>query len=122
MAKGKPATTSAPSGLTVEAAVRIDRNVDSVIMERTLHMHAAVAEVDEKLLNARAMDVLRRVEAKLEGTDAPRDWEPMEFLRRRVGGYRRGQLGRRGAGRPAHWGGANPTNLCRLYWGWSPFL
>ena len=48
-------------------------------MERTLHMHAAVAEVDEKLLNARAMDVLRRVEAKLEGTDAPRDWEPMEF-------------------------------------------
>ena len=121
--EGKPATTSAPSGLTVEAAVRIDRNVDSVIMERTLHMHAAVAEVDEKLLNARAMDVLRRVEAKLEGTDAPRDWEPMEFPSDDASEDTAAGSSDVAAQVDRLIGEAqNPTNLCRLYWGWSPFL
>ena len=43
-------------------------------------MPTAVAEdVDERVLNARAMHVLRRVQAKLDGTDAPPEKPPIVF-------------------------------------------
>jgi FKBP12-rapamycin complex-associated protein len=69
----------APSGLTVEEAARVDRNVDSVIVERRVAVGREVADVDESKMNARAMEVLDRVQSKLVGTDAPPEPLPMAF-------------------------------------------
>ena len=48
-------------------------------MERRVAMPTAAAELDERVLNARAMGVLRRVQSKLDGTDAPPERPPIVF-------------------------------------------
>ena len=61
-------------GLDVKRGpTRIDRNADSLIVERRLAINPAdgAHAVDERKLNARAMEVLQRVEDKLIGTDEP---------------------------------------------------
>ena len=130
------ADTRSSSGLTVEAAPRMDRNVDSVIMERGIAARGGATELDERVLNARAMVVLRRVQSKLEGTDAPPETPPMAF----PGAWEEGDDEDEEVFREEDGGAGlantpgvvmqvdrlimeaqSHSNLCQLYWGWNPF-
>ena len=69
------------------------------------------------------MDRVARILSELEGTDAPRDWEPMEFPSDDASEDTAAGSSDVAAQVDRLIGEAqNPTNLCRLYWGWSPFL
>ena len=111
------------SGLadTRAGPTRIDRNTDSLIVERRLATNPA-DQIDERKMNARAMEVLKRVQDKLLGTDdSP---EALQMTGLPVGAVVLGfHVGRRGGegehdGDEEEWGGdghglaANETAHC----------
>ena len=117
-----------PTGLADDTPLRIDRNVESVLAERTVHHHASDALQDERLLNRQAQKIVRRVESKLLGTDFPPEKPPMQFPIQPS------------PKSPAHQASASTTNrdvamqvsrliheaqshanLCQLYSGWNPY-
>jgi len=72
---------TAAAGLEADQPVRVDRNVGSVIAERRPAI-SAIAETsvkDQRVLNAQARKVIRRVQSKLLGTDFPTERPPMTF-------------------------------------------
>ena len=58
---------------TDEVKARADRNAGSLIEVRRAAVHVEQSQQDEKLLNARAIKVLRRIRSKLIGTDFPQE-------------------------------------------------
>ena len=69
------------AGLADDAPVRVDRNVESVIAQRSVPAMFAVGDTmqDERRLNAQAQKIIRRVESKLLGTDFPKERPPIAF-------------------------------------------
>lgn len=108
-------------------------DTDTPLTDRRTAVPTLTAEVDERVLNARAMHVLRRVQAKLDGTDAPPESPPMDFPgRAKSDDAFHDELVSAQAATAEQKDATmqvdrlineaqSSVNLCQLYWGWNPF-
>ena len=78
---GAAAAAVQAAGLEADQPVRVDRNVGSVIAERRVAISAIAEDAvqDERVLNAQAQKIIKRVQSKLLGTDFPAERPPMAF-------------------------------------------
>ncbi|KAL1521017.1 hypothetical protein AB1Y20_022574 [Prymnesium parvum] len=90
-----------------EVKARADRNAGSLIeVRRAGHMQEQ-SHKDEKLLNARAIKVLRRIRSKLVGTDFKTEEKVAEFPQMQVNRLIREAR--------------SHENLCQMFLGWNAF-